>query len=151
MFKMHPLLQYVCTPPDDAPGGNTEAPVVVKESTTCANSLQFLNIVLLCVLLQVQVGANLEFLVGTLTYTESESGATPVYVIIIAASAAGGAVLLSLLVICCIICWYTRKAREKEKRFTNLLAQMELWEVEMADECKRGEYCSPTLTSSSSS
>ena len=98
---------------------------MVKEATTCAISIQFLNIVLLCFLLQVRVGANLEFLVGTLTYTESESGATPVYVIIIAASAAGGAVLLSLLVICCIICWYTRKAREKEKRFTNLLAQFQ--------------------------
>ena len=40
LFKyMYPLLQYVCTPPDDAPGGNTEAPVVVNEST---NFLQFI-------------------------------------------------------------------------------------------------------------
>ena len=121
---------------------------MVKDSTTCAYPLQLLNTVLLCSLLQVRVGTTLEFTVGTLTYTESEPSSTPLYVIIIAASAAGGAVLLSLFVICCIICCYTRKAREKEKKFTNLLAQMELWEVEMADECKRGEYSRPTVLAS---
>ena len=73
-------------------------------------------------------------------YTESSgsSDGTPLTVIIIAASGAGGVLLFSVLIIVCIICCYTRKAKEKEKQFTNLLTQMELWEVEMADECKRG-------------
>ena len=43
LFKyMYPLLQYVCTPPDDAPGGNTKAPVEVNESTSCTNFLLFI-------------------------------------------------------------------------------------------------------------
>ena len=100
----------MCTPPDDAPGGNTEAPVVVKEATTCANSLQFLNIVLLCVLLQVQVGTNLEFTVGTLMYTDSTQTDQPVNVII--GATVGGVVVAVLLTIAVVvtvalllICW----------------------------------------------
>ena len=30
--QLHSLLQYVCTPPDQPPGGNTEAPVLVNEA-----------------------------------------------------------------------------------------------------------------------
>ena len=42
---------------------------------------------------------------------------------------------------CCIICGYKSKHKKTEQRWTNLLAQMELLEVEMADECKRGRLC----------
>ena len=61
-------------------------------------------------------------------------------IIIIAGSGAGGVFIFSLLLICIFLCCFLRRARAKEKQFSNLLAQMELWEVEMADECKRGKY-----------
>ena len=61
-------------------------------------------------------------------------------IIIIAGSGAGGVFIFSLLLICIFLCCFWRRARAKEKQFSNLLAQMELWEVEMADECKRGKY-----------
>ena len=54
IIQLHSLLQYVCTPPEQPPGGNTEAPVVVNESTATTHSL---HIVLLYSLLQIQVGA----------------------------------------------------------------------------------------------
>ena len=92
-------------------------------------------------MLQVFVGQNLNFSVGTLTYVTDDSG-VPVRTIAIAVGASGGGVLiLSVFVICIILCVYSSKSREKDKRLTNLLSQMELWELEMADECKRGGYC----------
>ena len=90
-------------------------------------------------MLQVFVGQNLNFSVGTLTYVTDDSG-VPVIAIAVGASA-GGVLILSVFVICIILCVYSSKSREKDKRLTNLLSQMELWELEMADECKRGEYC----------
>ena len=30
--QLHSLLQYVCTPPDQPPGGNAEAPILVNEA-----------------------------------------------------------------------------------------------------------------------
>ena len=68
-----------------------------------------------------------------------DAGSDSKLAIIIGASTAGGVVIISLLAIVCIICCFSRRAKAKEKQFTNLLAQMELWEVEMADECKRGK------------
>ena len=46
--------------------------------------------------------------------------------------------MVSVIVVFFVICCFMRRAKEKDKQFTNLLAQMELWEMEMADECKRG-------------
>jgi hypothetical protein len=44
-----------------------------------------------------------------------------------------------ILIICCVVCYHSRKSKKTEQRWTNLLSQMELMELEMADECKRGE------------
>ena len=55
---------------------------------------------------------------------------------------AGGLVAVALffiLIICCVVCYHRRKSKKNEQRWTNLLSQMELMELEMADECKRGE------------
>lgn len=91
---------------------------------------------------QVTIGqSDLIYDVGDLRYTspssDSESSMT---IIIIAGSSAAGVSFFSLFLICVIVGCFWRRARAKQKQFTNLLAQMELWEVEMADECKRGEY-----------
>ena len=92
-------------------------------------------------LLQVRVGQNLRYEVGTVRYVSSSTpGSESKLAIIIGASAAGGVILVSLVVIFFIIVCFTRRARAKEKQFSNLLVQMEQWEVEMADECKRGQY-----------
>ena len=86
---------------------------------------------------QVMVGQNLEYNVGTVTYTTSDTETS--LSIIIGASCGGGVLILLILVMFFVICCVMRRSTAKEKRFTNLLAQMELWESEMADECKRGE------------
>ena len=57
-----------------------------------------------------------------------------------AGGSTGAVVVVSLFAICCIVCCFSRRAKAKDKQFTNLLSRMELWEVEMADECKRGEF-----------
>ena len=50
-------------------------------------------------------------------------------------------IVLLLMIMCCIVCgYYKSKHKKTEQRWTNLLAQMELLEVEMADECKRGRF-----------
>jgi plexin A len=103
---------YTCFVPKDPPNGMNTAPVVVM------------------------VGENLRYEVGTVTYTEEEETATPL-AIIIGASCGGGVLILLILVMFCVICCVARRATAREKKFTNLLAQMELWESEMADECKR--------------
>ena len=62
--------------------------------------------------------------------------------VIIIPCVVGGLLLVvafSVCLICCIACCYNSRARKKEKQWTNLLAQMELMEMEMAEECKRGE------------
>ena len=89
-------------------------------------------------------GQNLNFSVGMVSYQtgfESDSSSSDnLLVIIIAVAASGGGVLLvASLVIIMVVCVYRSKSKAKDKRLTNLLAQMELWEIEMADECKRGE------------
>ena len=48
-------------------------------------------------------------------------------------------VFCSMFIICCVVCYHIRKSKKNEQRWTNLLSQMELMELEMADECKRGE------------
>ena len=39
--QLYSLLQYECTPPDQPPGGSTEAPVVVKQETAHAHIIEF--------------------------------------------------------------------------------------------------------------
>lgn len=87
---------------------------------------------------QVFVGQNRKFEVGTLIYTDAPSQSDSNLAIIIGASIGGGVLLVSLFIICCVVCCFMSRAKAKDKQFTTLLAQMELWEVEMADECKRG-------------
>ena len=115
IIRLHSLLQYVCTPPDQPPGGNTEAPVVVKEETATTHSL---HIVLLYSLLQIQVGTNLEFTVGTLMYTDSTQTAQPVNVII--GATVGGVVVAVLLIIAVVVTvallwlyWYKQNKMQK--------------------------------------
>ena len=83
------------------------------------------------------VGQNLgPFDVGSLSYVPGLD------IIPIIAGVGGGVVgivLFFLLVICIVVCCYQRKGKEKEKKVQNLLSQMEHWELEMADECKRGQ------------
>ena len=88
-------------------------------------------------LLQVMIGTNFTFTVGTLRYTT-----TPLNLQLIIPVTAGPValvLLLSMVIICIVICVTRSSARAKDKRLTTLLSQMELWELEMADECKRGE------------
>ncbi len=91
--------------------------------------------------LQVTIGTNIsQALERRLSYT-GVGEALPLEIII--PSVVGGfavMVILLVLVMCCIICGYQSKHKKTEQRWTNLLAQMELLEIEMADECKRGNY-----------
>ena len=84
-----------------------------------------------------RVGRNISVVLAeTLSYTSNE-----VPLVIIIPSVVGGllvVIVLFLLITCCITCGYKSKHKKTEQRWTNLLAQMELLEVEMADECKRG-------------
>ena len=85
------------------------------------------------------IGTNLNFTVGTLTY---QAAAAPLNLALIIPVIVGPVVLvllISFLLICIIVCVSASRSREKDKRLTTLLSQMELWEIEMADECKRGE------------
>ena len=68
-------VQYMCSPPDQPPGGLSEAPVVVG---THSFYIIFHQPYTYC--LQVSVGRNLEYNVGTWTYrstTTSSTAATP--------------------------------------------------------------------------
>ena len=92
------------------------------------------------------MGDNLSYDVGTVSYTQQSPAAQ--LPIVVGASVGGGVLILLILVMFVVICCFMRRAKAKEKRFTNLLAQMELWESEMADECKRGScvYVHTALT-----
>ncbi len=84
---------------------------------------------------------NLNFSVGSVQYVEADGGSSGPDYLVIGAAVGGAVVVIGLtcfLIIIIIICGYNSKARQKDKQLTNLLAQMELWEIEMADECKKG-------------
>ena len=106
----------------------------------CLVYTQALHVEIFLVLLQVMVGQNLDFNVGTVTYTSDSTSSESDLPIIVGATASGGVVIILLLIMCFIICCFSRRARAKDRQFSNLLVQMEQWEVEMADECKRGKY-----------
>ena len=82
-----------------------------------------------------------ETLPTSLRYIGTDAANTIPLVIIIPVVAGGPliVVFLSMLIICCVVCYHRRKSKKNEQRWTNLLSQMELMELEMADECKRGE------------
>ena len=82
-----------------------------------------------------------ETLPTPLRYIGTVTGGDIPLVIIIPVVAGGPliVVFLSMLIICCVVCYHRRKSKKNEQRWTNLLSQMELMELEMADECKRGE------------
>ncbi len=104
----------ICTAPAEIPNGETEATVIVA------------------------IGNNImESLSQKLIYTSANE--IPL-LILIPSVVVGFLVVLALLVVimCCIICAYKSKHKKTEQRWTNLLQQMELLEIEMADECKRG-------------
>ncbi len=112
----------ICTAPGDAPNGELNPVVVVKIGTS----------------ISVELETRLEYSAGL-----------PLD-IIIPASVVGVLLVVAVVVIimCCIICRYNSKHKKTEQRWTNLLAQMELLEVEMADECKRGKRESGDWTQS---
>ena len=105
-----------------------------------------------CGAFQVSVGEFLsETLDDPLTYTEQTQTELPLEIII---PAVGGSLLVvifcSVFIVCCVVCYHNKKSKKSEQRWTNLLSQMELMELEMADECKRGKcvccllYTSPS-------
>ena len=84
-----------------------------------------------------RVGFLIETLSVPLTYVQDE--VIPLYIIIpVVAGVLLVVVIISLIIICCVVCLYRKKSKKNEQRWTNLLSQMELMELEMADECKRG-------------
>ena len=90
-------------------------------------------------ILQVMIGTNLNFTVGTLTYTTAAT--EPLNLALIIPVIVGPVVLvllISLLLICIIVCVSTSKLQEKDKRLITLL-QMERRDSEMEDECITGE------------
>ncbi|CAI8038569.1 Plexin-A4 [Geodia barretti] len=113
---------YTCFVPRDPPNGMNTAPVVLK---VVARSVFLGN-----------GWSEPEVRGWDSDVHRGEETATPL-AIIIGASCGGGVLILLILVMFCVICCVTRRATAREKKFTNLLAQMELWESEMADECKR--------------
>ena len=91
---------------------------------------------------QVSVGRYVsETLPTPLRYVDAPT-ASEIPLVIIIPVIGGGllvVVIFSMLIICCVVCYHRRKSKKTEQRWTNLLSQMELMELEMADECKRGE------------
>ena len=73
-------------------------------------------------------------------YVTGTATSTPLEIIIpVVVGGLAAVVLLSLFIICCVVCYHSKKSKKNEQRWTNLLSQMELMEMEMADECKRGK------------
>ena len=72
--------------------------------------------------------------VGTLRYSLN--------ILIVAVPAAvAGLIIVSALVFsitCCIYVRFKRSSKERDRQFQGLLAQMELMESELAEECRRG-------------
>ncbi len=57
----------------------------------------------------------------------------------VVAGVVGFLLITCLILIVAIIMISRKQSKKKERQYTNLIARMELLEVEMADECKRGE------------
>lgn len=72
--------------------------------------------------------------VGTLQYSLN------VLIIAVPAAVAGLIILLVLVfsITCCIYVRFKRSNKERDRQFQGLLAQMELMESELAEECRRG-------------
>ena len=87
-----------------------------------------------CVRTQVRIGSNFIVDVGVLRYELN------VFIYAIPAAVAGLIILLVLVfsITCCIYVRFKRSNKERDRQFQGLLAQMELMESELAEECRRG-------------
>ena len=89
---------------------------------------------------QVNIGANLTIEVGVLRYSVN------IYVVAVPAAVAAVIILIVLVVsiVCCAYVWFKRSTKERDRQLQGLLAQMELMESELAEECRRGAYVMQT-------
>ena len=98
-------------------------------------------IVIACTILQVSFGRNIVIVFPErLSITSSQGVNIYLFVGVVAAG------VFVLLVFCCIviaiiICFSCKQSKKMELQYTNIIAKMELLEVEMVDECKGGESC----------
>ena len=92
------------------------------------------SLVCVCVRTQVRIGSNFTVDVGVLRYELN------VFIYAIPAAVAGLIILLVLVfsITCCIYVRFKRSNKERDRQFQGLLAQMELMESELAEECRRG-------------
>ena len=91
---------------------------------------------------QVSVGQYISEILPTPLRYIAAATTREIPLVIIIPAVAGGLLVVALffmVIICCVVCYHRRKSKKTEQRWTNLLSQMELMELEMADECKRGE------------
>ena len=72
--------------------------------------------------------------VGTLQYSLN------VLIVAVPAAVAGLIIFLALVfsITCCLYVRFKRSNKERDRQFQGLLAQMELMESELAEECRRG-------------
>lgn len=97
-------------------------------------------------LYQGQIGVLDPEIVGELMYIDQQDS-FPVE--IVGGAVAGGIFLVAivfLVVICCVIFAARRQSKLKDRRFVNLMSQMETMEMDMADQCKQGENRSLSVT-----
>ena len=80
------------------------------------------------------IGSSLTVNVGTLQYSLN------VFIIAVPAAVAGLIILLAVVfsIACCLYVRFKRSSKERDRQFQGLLAQMELMESELAEECRRG-------------
>ena len=87
--------------------------------------------------MQVTIGSNL-----TKTFNEHlqlpTASNNTMLIIIVVVVVVVVLLLLGCFLIAVIVCLSRKQQKKKERQYTNLIAKMELLEVEMADECKRG-------------
>ena len=99
-----------------------------------SESLALLSCVRVYIRTQVRIGMNFTVDVGVLQYELN------VFIYAIPAAVAGLIILLVLVfsITCCIYVRFKRSNKERDRQFQGLLAQMELMESELAEECRRG-------------
>lgn len=80
------------------------------------------------------IGSSLTVNVGTLRYSLN------VLIVAVPAAVAGLIILLVLVfsITCCLYVRFKMSNKERDRQFQGLLAQMELMESELAEECRRG-------------
>ena len=80
------------------------------------------------------IGSSLTVNVGTLQYSLN------ILIVAVPAAVAGLIILLVLIfsITCCLYVRFKMSNKERDRQFQGLLAQMELMESELAEECRRG-------------